>query len=120
MAGSLFGLGAGTPSRFPYPDRPQPAPGIGPSQGQVIRARYIIITTTAGGLFIYSGTPRAGNPPVLWATEASTDPFGNALQFSGIGVINGSLLAGITTQASVIVGNASIRSTASWSPDHPA
>jgi len=105
MASGLFGLGAGTPSRFPYEDRPQSGPGIGASSGQVIRARFIIITTATGGLFIYAGTPGPGNIPVLWVTEAATDPFGNALPFSGVGVKNGSLLAGITDTSSVIVGS---------------
>lgn len=106
MASGLFGLGTGTPSRFPYPDRPQGGPGIGAGNGQIIRARYVIITDVSGGVFIYVGTPGPGNPPILWVTEAATDPFGNALPFSGVGVKNGSNLAGITDTASVIVGAA--------------
>lgn len=101
----LFGLGAGTPSRFPYTDRPQSGPGIGASSGQVIRARLIIITDANGGLFIYAGTPRLGNPPIIWVTEATTDPYGNTLPFLGVGVRNGGLLAGITSQASVVIGS---------------
>lgn len=104
MASGLFGLGTGTPSRFPYPDRPQGGPGIGAGNGQIIRARYVIITDVSGGVFIYVGTPQTGNPPILWVTEAATDPFGNALPFRGVGVKNGSNLAGITDTASVIVG----------------
>lgn len=82
--GSLFGLGAGTPSRFPYPDRPQSSAGLGPSSAASVRARTIIIFGPAGaveGLFMYAaGTiPGPGNPPVVWISESTTDPFGNSL-----------------------------------------
>jgi hypothetical protein len=83
--GSLFGLGAGTPSRFPYPDRPQPAPGVGPSSGQVTRARVVIVsgpTGTVSGVFVYApGTiPGPGNTPIAAMTASATDPFGNDVQ----------------------------------------
>jgi len=32
------------------------------------------------GIFLYSGAPANGNPPVAWITLASTDPYGNAIQ----------------------------------------
>lgn len=52
--------------------------GTGPApQTSVVIARIIIIYGPSGGLFIYNGTPSYGNPPVLSATEASTDPYGN-------------------------------------------
>lgn len=73
----LFGLGAGSPSRFPYEDRPQPSPGVGPGQGQNVRARIVIIFGTGGGLFVYSGTPAAGNLIASITSAAGTDPFGN-------------------------------------------
>lgn len=80
--GGLFGLGAGTPSRFPYPDRPQPAPAIGPSQGQSTRARTVVVFGPAGtvsGVFVYApGTiPGPGNPPIAAMSASATDPFGN-------------------------------------------
>lgn len=80
----LFGLGAGTPSRFPYEDRPQPAPGLGPSQGQNVRARVVIVTGPTGsvsGVFVYSpGTiPALGNPPIASMTAGTKDPFGNTV-----------------------------------------
>lgn len=83
--GSLFGLGAGTPSRFPYPDRPQPAPGVGPSQGQVTRARVVIVSGPTGsveGVFVYApGTvPALGNPPIASLTAGTADPFGNPVK----------------------------------------
>src|SRR5712691_7126509 len=83
LMGSLFGLGAGTPSRFPYPDRPQPSPGIGPSQGQVVRARLVVISGAGSGLFVYSGTPAFGNLVGSITSSAGTDPYGNAF-LSGI------------------------------------
>src|SRR5215831_8312493 len=83
--GSLFGLGAGTPSRFPYPDRPQPAPGLGPGGGQNVRARTVIVFGPAGtvsGVFVYAPgtTPGPGNPPIAAMTASATDPFGNDVQ----------------------------------------
>jgi hypothetical protein len=80
--GGLFGLGAGTPSRFPYPDRPQPSPGLGPSAGQNIRARVVVVFGPAGsvsGVFVYSPgtTPGPGNPPIAAMSASATDPFGN-------------------------------------------
>lgn len=33
-----------------------------------------------GSLFIYSGAPALGNPPIAWITSATSDPFGNTIQ----------------------------------------
>lgn len=76
MAGSLFGLGAGTPTRFPYAGRPQPAPGVGPGASNVVRARIVIVGGTAGGVFVYNGAPGVGNL-IASVTNAAADPFGN-------------------------------------------
>jgi hypothetical protein len=32
------------------------------------------------GIFLYSGVPSAGNPPVGWMTTSTTDPFGTTVQ----------------------------------------
>lgn len=50
-------------------------------RSQVITASLVIIYGTGKntGLFVYSGTPSASNPPIFWATSAGTDPFGNAI-----------------------------------------
>ena len=52
-------------------------------QQQVITAPVVIIQSGAAGsgLFIYSGTPASGNPPVLAAVApgVTKDPFGNAV-----------------------------------------
>lgn len=76
--GGLFGLGTGTPSRFPYPDRPQSGPGLGAGQGQNVRARFIIIFGSTGGLFVYNGNPAFGNLITTITATSGTDPYGNA------------------------------------------
>lgn len=47
----------------------------------VITASLIIVYGTGAntGLFVYNGTPAHGNPPIFWASSATSDPFGNAL-----------------------------------------
>lgn len=70
----------------------------------VVVANKILIIGPNGGLFAYAGNPALGNPPILWSSEGPQDPFGNVLPFTGTGVKNGSLLAGITSQATVVVG----------------
>lgn len=85
MAGSLFGLGKPQPSRFPYPGRPQPSPGVAPSPGIVVRANTVIVSGPSGtpvGVFVYQPgtTPALGNPPIASMTAATADPFGNAVK----------------------------------------
>jgi hypothetical protein len=75
-AAGMFGLGKPDPSKFPYAGRPQPSPGIGPSQGTQVRARTVIVFGAGGGVFVYSGTPGPGNL-IASLTNAATDPFGN-------------------------------------------
>ena len=55
-------------------------PGV---TGQVILAQYVVVFGDAGGIFIYSGTPAPGNPPVYSFANALTDPYGNSI-FPGI------------------------------------
>lgn len=88
-AASMTGLGTPTPSRFPYPGRPQPSPGVAPGSGQIIRARQVIVSGANGGMFVYNGTPRRGNPPVFYVIapgSANVDPFGNTLGGPILGV----------------------------------
>jgi hypothetical protein len=75
MPRKLFGLGSGTPSRFPYQDRPQSGPGIGASSGQVIRATLVIVSGFQG-VFVYNGHPGPGTL-IGSVSDATTDPFGN-------------------------------------------
>lgn len=56
-------------------------PGV---TGGVVLAQYVIIFGQAtgqqsGGLFIYEGSPGPGNPPVYSDTNATEDPYGNAV-----------------------------------------
>ena len=78
LAGAgLFGLGAITPSRFPYDSRPQPAPAVGPSPASAVRARTVVIAGAGGALFVYSGPPALGNLIASITGVAGTDSFGN-------------------------------------------
>jgi hypothetical protein len=73
--GMLTGLGAAL--LLPGPLLKE-APKIGWSS-QVTVANKLIVYGSGAGAFVYNGTPAAGNPPIFWATSASTDPFGNSL-----------------------------------------
>lgn len=97
----LFGLGAGTPSRFPYPDRPQPAPGLGPSAGQNVRARIVVVFGPAGtvsGVFVYAPgtTPGPGNTPIAAMTASATDPYGNSVQPGDASALGTIIAIGVT------------------------
>jgi hypothetical protein len=55
-------------------------PGVQPGvSNAVILAQYVIVFGTAGGVFIYTGAPAAGNPPIAWMSGATADPYGNTL-----------------------------------------
>jgi hypothetical protein len=51
-------------------------PGVTPG---IVLAQYVIVFGTAGGVFVYSGTPGPGNPPIAWLSSATADPYGNTL-----------------------------------------
>jgi hypothetical protein len=74
-----------------YPDN-----SVGFQNPQEIITGKVIIEGTADGLFIYSGTGAAGNPPVLSAVApgTTTDPFSNMVQ----ALLTIGLLAGAHTQ----------------------
>jgi hypothetical protein len=56
-------------------------PGVQPGvSNAVVLAQYVIVFGAAGGVFIYSGAPATGNPPIAWITSAATDPYGNTIQ----------------------------------------
>lgn len=62
------------------PSGQQVLPGVQPGvTGGVTLAQFVIIFGTNGGLFIYSGTPGPGNPPVFSMSNATEDPYGNAI-----------------------------------------
>lgn len=57
---------------------------IGPgSTSGVIRARQVIVSGSDEGVFVYSGTPGPGNPPIDYMSNSATDPFGNVLPQAG-------------------------------------
>lgn len=114
MGGGLFGLGKPDPSRFPYAGRPQPAPGVAPSPGIVVRARQVIVFGPSGtpiGFFLYRAgtTPALGNPPVAWITQSNADPFGNVLPTApGSGAVatvnNAGTRVSQLTQGAILMG----------------
>jgi hypothetical protein len=81
-AGGDFRRPGGLPAQRPE-QAPQPMPErvIAPGTPNTFRGRLVIIygTGAGSGLFVYSGTPGLGNPPILAVTTASTDPYGNVV-----------------------------------------
>jgi hypothetical protein len=66
------------------PSGQQALPGIQPGvSGAVVTAQYVIIFSQpgaqSGGMFVYSGSPGPGNPPVFSVSNATEDPYGNAI-----------------------------------------
>lgn len=62
------------------PPAGQLTPGVQPGTTPgIVLAQYVIVFGTAGGVFIYSGTPALGNPPIYSVTNAATDPYGNTV-----------------------------------------
>lgn len=57
----------------------------------------IIVGGANAGVFVYSGTPASGNPPIFWATSATKDPFGNTIPQSST--------AGIASPGTFVAGN---------------
>jgi hypothetical protein len=50
-----------------------------PWSNQQINQLIVGGTGPGTGLFIYSGTPGPGNPPIFWASGSTQDPYGNAI-----------------------------------------
>ena len=78
-AATLGSVAAGTGQVHQRPDQGSqpPVAAIAPSQAAgTLRARVVIVSGTGAGVFLYSGTPGAGNL-IASMTQASTDPFGN-------------------------------------------
>lgn len=86
MTGPGYPVGTGEP--VPPPNAPaarQLGIGVQPGTPNIIRAQLVIVSGPVAGVFVYSGTPSSSNPPIFWATSASTDPYGNAVS-STVGV----------------------------------
>jgi hypothetical protein len=59
----------------------QVLPGVQPgTTSGVVLAQFVIIFGATGGMFVYSGTPGPGNPPVYSVSSATTDPYGNTIE----------------------------------------
>jgi hypothetical protein len=93
------GRGDGLIRPLNAPSGQQVLPGVQPgTTGGTVLAQYVIIFgqasgQQAGGMFIYEGSPGPGNPPVYSDSNATEDPYGNAIaagiwagQFGGIQV----------------------------------
>lgn len=62
------------------PPAGQPVAGVQPGTTPgIVLAQYVIVFGTAGGVFIYTGSPGPGNPPILWSASSNKDPYGNTL-----------------------------------------
>jgi hypothetical protein len=89
-------MGGQVPRR---PDQQQGGSGQGgqvaPGSVNVVRARQVIISGAGEGVFVYSGAPGLGNPPIFWA-GSSPDPYGNVLPATAGVAGTGSFQAGNT------------------------
>lgn len=89
------------PQRLDQRYNPPDLPAVAPTSAGIERARIVLVFGPSGslvGVFVYAAgtTPAAGNPPIAWMSNQSTDPFGNSLP-STTGVAGtGSFTAGNT------------------------
>ena len=100
---SFLGLG-GLARRRPDQQSQPPAAAVQPgSSSGVVTARLVIVSGAGvSGVFVYSGTPGLGNPPIVSITNASVDPFGNTV-VPGLDVTQGSI-TGTTITGGTISG----------------
>jgi hypothetical protein len=71
--------GDGLVRPFGAPAGQQTSPGIQPGTNGILLARYVIVSGAGDGVFVYSGTPGPGNPPIAWTGSGLVDPYGNVL-----------------------------------------
>jgi len=90
------------------PSGNQVLPGIQPgTTGGTVLAQYVIVygsssASGAGpGVFIYSGSPGPGNPPIYSESNATEDPYGNAIAPGIWAGKYGGIQAGLDTEGSV-------------------
>lgn len=96
MASGTGGIG---PPPVGYTD--PPLPGVAAGSVNIFRGRLVIVFGPSGavsGVFVYAQgtTPGPGNPPIFWATQSGTDPFGNALTATAGVAAGGTFEAGNT------------------------
>lgn len=79
LAGMVAGDGLRRPVNAP---RGQGTPvGVQPGvSNAIVIANKVIVFGTGGGVFVYSGTPGPGNPPIASISNTTTDPYGNATE----------------------------------------
>ena len=70
--------------------------GVQPGSPQIIKAQYVIVSGPGGGVFVYTGTPANGNPPIAWVGAGTTDPYGNTLPSTTGVASSGTFSAGNT------------------------
>ena len=99
---SFLGLGGLARRRVDQQGQAPPT-AVSPGSSNVVRARLVIVSGAGvSGVFVYSGTPGLGNPPIVSITSASVDPFGNAVT-PGLDVTQG-VISGTTISASTFDG----------------
>ena len=99
---SFLGLGGLARRRVDQQGQAPPT-AVSPGSSNVVRARLVIVSGAGvSGVFVYSGTPGLGNPPIVSITSASVDPFGNAV-VPGLDVTQGDI-SGTTISGSVFEG----------------
>jgi hypothetical protein len=89
---SMRGLGGLPPLRPDQASTPPVSP-VSPGAQAILRARIVIISGLNDGLFVYDGTPAAGNLVESIAADAGTDLYGNPYyagitSYSSGGVVN--------------------------------
>lgn len=98
--------GGNPPPRTDQAYRPGPQRIIAPGgQTGILRARLVIVSGAGvSGVFVYSGTPGAGNPPIAWLTSSPSDPYGNPVT-PGVGATAGAI-SGTTIDAASLPASA--------------
>jgi hypothetical protein len=75
-----------------------------------------LVASGSGGVFVYSGTPGPGNPPIVAATSAAADPFGNAIYGAlqiGIGLAAGGGMV-VSAEGDVSIANTAGTQVVYW------
>lgn len=109
---AMLGRG-GTPN--PRPDqsyRTPPPTWVAPGGAAgTFRGRLVIVYGTGAGqgVFVYSGTPALGNPPIFWASAVLTDPYGNTLKGYAGAASQGFYVVGNAGQADTTIGGGSVQ-----------
>lgn len=70
-------------------------PGVQPGSSQFVIAQYVVVFGTNGGVFIYSGTPGLGNPPIYSISNATQDPYHNPISPGEVAGPTGSIQVAI-------------------------